>query len=362
MENVSSFHGGEDHEEPMELPPGFRFYPTDEELITHYLTYKVLDSSFSARAIGVVDLNKCEPWDLPKRAKMGGDSWYFFCVRDRKYPTGLRTNRATEAGYWKATGKDKEIFRGKSLVGMKKTLVFYKGRAPKGEKSNWVMHEYRLEGKTPLLNLPTSAKTEWVICRIFQKNAAGKKIEYPGLMRSDSLLGPELFNPNSLPPLMESSPYNDQTKPGIPGSSSVHVPCFSIPPMMSNPVQGSNNNQPIFDGFNFITTTTNNNNNDNNRFSSFQRNNNRVVNPNPFMFTPQFQDNLMSEQVVRAILENNYGSVMKQSMKAESQDTCLTSDMNADISSNYEMGKGPFDDQEGPSTSAGPEDIDSFWN
>ncbi|WOK91595.1 NAC domain-containing protein [Canna indica] len=161
----------------MELPPGFRFQPTDEELITHYLAKKVTDAGFHAVAIGEVDLNKCEPWDLPLRAKMGEKEWYFFCVRDRKYPTGLRTNRATKAGYWKATGKDNAIYRGKSLVGMKKTLVFYRGRAPKGEKSNWVMHEYRLEGKYSVYNLPPKiAKVnEWVVCRVFHKIPTIKK-------------------------------------------------------------------------------------------------------------------------------------------------------------------------------------------
>lgn len=100
-------------------------------------------------------------WSLKCAAKasMGEKEWYFFSMRDRKYPTGLRTNRATEAGYWKTTGKDKEIFRASRLVGMKKTLVFYRGRAPRGEKSNWVMHEYRLENKPSFKTIKVSATT-----------------------------------------------------------------------------------------------------------------------------------------------------------------------------------------------------------
>ncbi|KAL0381046.1 UNVERIFIED_CONTAM: NAC domain-containing protein [Sesamum angustifolium] len=179
MERLSCFNTPD---APMELPPGFRFHPTDEELITHYLSPKVLDRPFSAEAIADVDLNKVEPWDLP--AKMGEKEWYFFCLRDRKYPTGLRTNRATDAGYWKATGKDKEIYRARTLVGMKKTLVFYRGRAPRGEKTNWVMHEYRLEGKHSMQNLQKTAKNEWVICRVFKKISGGKKVHISGLMRS----------------------------------------------------------------------------------------------------------------------------------------------------------------------------------
>ncbi|KAG6389616.1 hypothetical protein SASPL_151088 [Salvia splendens] len=158
------------------LPPGFRFHPTDEELITYYLINKISDATFVGRAIGDVDLNKCEPWDLPGKAKMGEKEWYFFSLRDRKYPTGVRTNRATNTGYWKTTGKDKEIYNSNTseLVGMKKTLVFYKGRAPRGEKTNWVMHEYRIHSKS---SYRTNKQDEWVVCRVFQKSAGGKK--YP---------------------------------------------------------------------------------------------------------------------------------------------------------------------------------------
>ncbi|KAK7320032.1 hypothetical protein RJT34_04761 [Clitoria ternatea] len=153
------------------LPPGFRFHPTDEELIAYYLLRKVSDSTFTSKAVAVVDLNKSEPWDLPDKASMGEKEWYFFSLKDRKYPTGLRTNRATESGYWKTTGKDKEIFGDGVLIGMKKTLVFYLGRAPRGEKSNWVMHEYRLENKHSY----RSSKEEWVVCRVFQKSSSATK-------------------------------------------------------------------------------------------------------------------------------------------------------------------------------------------
>lgn len=54
-------------EEQIDLPPGFRFHPTDEELITHYLKQKVFNTFFSATAIGEVDLNKIEPWELPSK-------------------------------------------------------------------------------------------------------------------------------------------------------------------------------------------------------------------------------------------------------------------------------------------------------
>ncbi|KAK4255840.1 hypothetical protein QN277_008784 [Acacia crassicarpa] len=241
------------------LPPGFRFHPTDEELITYYLLKKVLDNNFSGRAIAEVDLNKCEPWELPEKAKMGEKEWYFFSLRDRKYPTGLRTNRATEAGYWKATGKDREIYSSKicGLVGMKKTLVFYRGRAPKGEKSNWVMHEYRLEGKFAYHYLSRSSKDEWVISRVFQKSGtgnggssaaisscSGSKNKTRNIMSSSSNLSLYPAEPGSpssvyLPPLLDSSPFSAAAAASSTAADSCsntydslitpreHVSCFS---------------------------------------------------------------------------------------------------------------------------------------
>ena len=55
--------------------------------------------------------------------------------------------------------------QGGGLIGMRKTLVFYRGRAPNGRKTDWIIHEYRLQSNE---HAPTQEEG-WVVCRAFQK-------------------------------------------------------------------------------------------------------------------------------------------------------------------------------------------------
>ncbi|KAG7543918.1 NAC domain [Arabidopsis thaliana x Arabidopsis arenosa] len=124
---------------------------------------------------------------------MGEKEWYFYCPRDRKYRNSTRPNRVTGGGFWKATGTDRPIYSLDSTrcIGLKKSLVFYRGRAAKGVKTDWMMHEFRLpslsdshhstypnyNNKKQHLNNNNNSKElpsndAWAICRIFKKTNA----------------------------------------------------------------------------------------------------------------------------------------------------------------------------------------------
>lgn len=218
----------------LQLPPGFRFHPTDDELVMHYLCRKCASHQIAVPIIKEIDLYKYDPWDLPGLAVYGEKEWYFFSPRDRKYPNGSRPNRAAGSGYWKATGADKPIGNPKA-VGIKKALVFYAGKAPRGEKTNWIMHEYRLA------DVDRSARKknnnlrldDWVLCRIYNKkgtlekhNVGSRKVSYPMEIEEKK---PEIISPatENAPAIFGDTAYLD-TSDSVPklhtdSSCSEHV-------------------------------------------------------------------------------------------------------------------------------------------
>ncbi|XP_062016755.1 NAC domain-containing protein 89-like [Rosa rugosa] len=143
--------------------PGFRFSPTDEELISYYLKNKLEYPDKSVEVISEVDICNFEPWDLPAKSVIQSENeWFFFSPRGRKYPNGSQSRRATEFGYWKATGKERNVKSSSNVVGTKRTLVFHIGRAPKGERTEWIMHEYCM--------LNDKSQDSMVVCRL-RKNS-----------------------------------------------------------------------------------------------------------------------------------------------------------------------------------------------
>ncbi|XP_026444657.1 NAC domain-containing protein 92-like [Papaver somniferum] len=163
----------------MMLPPGFRFKPTDEEILLDYLKPKVMNQKLTPNMINSVDLYKYNPITLTEtfEKRKDDDEWYFFTTTTRTSQTTGRTSRTTPDGYWLASQGDKEITltRGRAapvdnqenpkkrkttadddVIGYRKTLVYYFTKKNKpdcrrksskkdaGVKTDWIMYEYDL--------------------------------------------------------------------------------------------------------------------------------------------------------------------------------------------------------------------------
>ncbi|XP_022841776.1 NAC domain-containing protein 82-like isoform X2 [Olea europaea var. sylvestris] len=156
------------------LPPGFRFHPTDVELVMYYLKRKAMGKRLLFDPIAEVNIYKFSPWDLPDKSclKSKDLEWFFFCPREKKYACGVRMKRGTENGYWKTTGKDRPVHYNENVVGMVRTLVFYLGHAPQGQRTNWIIHEYRILDE----QLAAAGLQDlYVLCKVFQKDGLGPK-------------------------------------------------------------------------------------------------------------------------------------------------------------------------------------------
>ncbi|CAL9191712.1 NAC domain-containing protein 104 [Musa acuminata AAA Group] len=119
-----------------DLPPGFRFFPTDEELVVHFLSRKASRLPCQPDIVPFLDLRRFDPWQLNGKALQGGNHCYFF--------SHATVNKVSPSGYWMPVGAKETVTSGDKDVGTKTSLVFHIGEAPLGVKTSWVMHEYRL--------------------------------------------------------------------------------------------------------------------------------------------------------------------------------------------------------------------------
>lgn len=135
------------------LAPGCRFYPSDEELLNHYLTGKN-SSNTADRAdlnfydlIGELNLYDYEPSDLPVGACFvhgdRGRKKHWFCYTESK--VGSMRRRA-KGGFWSKKGKPRDVFGGGNvLLGTRTKFVFYEVNSVKtAARTSWVMYEYSL--------------------------------------------------------------------------------------------------------------------------------------------------------------------------------------------------------------------------
>ncbi|KAK6936232.1 NAC domain [Dillenia turbinata] len=211
-----------------ERPPGFRFYPTEEELVSFYLRKK-LEGQIPdlARVIPVLDIYDLEPWQLPQLAGelCNGDTeqWFFFVPMQESEARGGRPSRTTVSGYWKATGSPSHVYSSNNrVIGLKKTMVFYEGKAPKGTKTKWKMNEYRAIGE----EISTSSSTaipklrhEYTLCRVYIISGSFRAFDRRPLQGvTRDVMTPQMLNSERsitlLPGRATSSPDTDSSHSG----------------------------------------------------------------------------------------------------------------------------------------------------
>ncbi|PIN03907.1 hypothetical protein CDL12_23561 [Handroanthus impetiginosus] len=169
----------DDHEY---FPVGFRFYPTEEELVSFFLQNKLNGTRPDIdRVIPVLDIYDSNPSELPHLAgeycPADGEQWFFFIPRQEREARGGRPNRLTTEGYWKATGSPGDVYSSQNrVIGRKRTMVFYVGRAPSGRKTMWKMNEYKAiasHDHAPSSSSSTFAtpqlREEFSLCRIYKR-------------------------------------------------------------------------------------------------------------------------------------------------------------------------------------------------
>ncbi|KAF8019684.1 hypothetical protein BT93_G0391 [Corymbia citriodora subsp. variegata] len=197
-------------------PVGFRFKPTESELVDHHLRRKLKGEEETICVIPELYIYKWDPLDLFARYNAlssipsDGHECFFFCPRDNKIPNSLRLSRRTEFGFWKDTSK-KRVVRAPGTgeeIGFKRILVYYEGRQGDARRTPFSMHEYHLNLDVSNSEIP--GPMEFVLCHIINRKcekagsesaimSAGADVTIPSILSNSEFEGAQGFRAQASP-------------------------------------------------------------------------------------------------------------------------------------------------------------------
>ncbi|KDP34563.1 hypothetical protein JCGZ_11113 [Jatropha curcas] len=155
--------------EAAELPCGYRFDPTDEELVFYYLKSK-LEKTLTLDVVKTLDgdpntLYDDAPW-ISFHSQLTGS---FDVFTKLKGLADKRRDRRTPSGTWRNQNRKPVLDSDGNILYVKKQFRFEE-TGKKNRSGLWLMTEFssKYEGR----------KGEYVLCRIYNKDALGRKREY----------------------------------------------------------------------------------------------------------------------------------------------------------------------------------------
>ncbi|EYU23163.1 hypothetical protein MIMGU_mgv1a020477mg [Erythranthe guttata] len=190
----------------MRIAPGYRFLPSDEELINCYLLKESMGIQLPWNPMSKKDIyGEKDPWEVLQDVHWDD----FHCEKKFKHVTYVLTKllrlngktriaRRTKSGTWKGQTSGKEIYDESSghLIGLSKMFTFYENK-PKGssgeeeeEHGHWIMHEFSLAGVC--LNFELKFK-DYAICRITR--IFPKENEKEKTKKQPKIIVPQELNP-----------------------------------------------------------------------------------------------------------------------------------------------------------------------
>ncbi|KAM3388885.1 hypothetical protein ACQJBY_011178 [Aegilops geniculata] len=161
----------------MKYPVGFRFAPTDEELVEYYLLPRLQGRQHVPNHAIIEDnVYQCHPDALVNgkyKDKGQDNNWFFLTSRTRKYVNGGRPARTTDdgRGRWKASTGTTEVV-GPTFTYKESGLAYHEGPIKTERKTKWLMHELTVpeyENKLDKSGVRPKTDTldEYVMCRIY---------------------------------------------------------------------------------------------------------------------------------------------------------------------------------------------------